>query len=360
MPSASVIGTLKRRIPNLMAQANVPGLSLALIRNAQLAWSHGFGVANVATQEPVTTATIFEAASLSKPVFAYAALLLRANGSLTLDTPLTQYLPPEEREAPLLFDHIVNEPRVHQISLRHVLTHSTGFPNWSPEDEPLRIHFVPGERFSYSGEGFIFLQRVIERITRRPAHELMAATVFNPMGMTISSFIWNGSEQPPVAQGYNKRGRPVRKAIFPTMNAAFTLHCAPADYARFMLTVMRPPAQDSAFLHADAIDEMLTPLMPVNDNAFGGKGWPKPQIALDEHLSWGLGWGIQHHTSSAQAFWHWGNNGCFKALAVGYKHEGLGLVLMANSANAPTIWKDILVEALGGDYPALNWLGDEA
>lgn len=84
---------LEQIIPHLMAEGDIPGLSVALIRDASVAWSRGFGVKNSNTKDPVDANTVFEAASLSKPVFAYAVLKLVDNGKLSLDTPLTKYLP---------------------------------------------------------------------------------------------------------------------------------------------------------------------------------------------------------------------------------------------------------------------------
>ena len=106
-----------------MKDGYVPGLSIAVIRNGKLAWNHGFGVKNAETKEPVTEDIVFEAASLSKPVFAYAVLKLVDSGKLELDTPLVKYL-----NRP----YIENDDRVNLITARRVLTHTTGFPNWRP------------------------------------------------------------------------------------------------------------------------------------------------------------------------------------------------------------------------------------
>jgi CubicO group peptidase (beta-lactamase class C family) len=127
-----------------MARARVPGLAIALVADTRLVWNGTFGWANSATGAPVTQETVFEAASLSKPVFAYAVLQLVDAGVLELDVPLVRYLPGG-------YD-VGEDPRVAQITARHVLSHRTGFPNWRAPGTPLTINFAPGERFSYSGE----------------------------------------------------------------------------------------------------------------------------------------------------------------------------------------------------------------
>src|SRR5262245_12589079 len=138
---------LQADVPALMKEADIPGMSIVVIRNGKVAWHNNFGVKNTKTAQPVDDNTVFEAASLSKPVFAYAVLKLVEQGKIGLDVPLTKYLPTP---------YIDGDPRLEKITARIVLSHRTGFPNWRPGSS-LSIHFTPGERFSYSGEGFIYL-----------------------------------------------------------------------------------------------------------------------------------------------------------------------------------------------------------
>jgi CubicO group peptidase (beta-lactamase class C family) len=138
-----VISRLESEVPGLMKQGGVPGMSIALIRDGKTVWLRGFGVKDKKTGEPVETDTVFEAASLSKPVFTYGVLKLVDQGKLNLDTPLSSYLPKP----------YVPDERAGEITARLVLSHRTGFPNWRGSDGLLPIYFSPGERFSYSGEG---------------------------------------------------------------------------------------------------------------------------------------------------------------------------------------------------------------
>jgi len=140
---------------------------------------------NAATKKPVTNETVFEAASLSKPVFAYGVLKLVDQGKLDLDTPLNKYLGNN-------YD-VVDDPRINLITARHVLSHTSGFPNWRDNDRTknLLIHFTPGDKWSYSGEGMVYLSKVIEKITGLSLEDFMQQTVLQPLGMTSSSYIWH-------------------------------------------------------------------------------------------------------------------------------------------------------------------------
>jgi CubicO group peptidase (beta-lactamase class C family) len=136
-PWKTLIANLEKQIPGLMKEALVPGLSIAIIKDAKLLWRRGFGVKDSASKEPVDNDTVFEAGSTSKPVFAYVVMKLCEKGVMNLDTPLTKYT--SER-------FLDGDPRLDLITARHVLSHTTGFQNWRSKKEPLKIHFQPGEK----------------------------------------------------------------------------------------------------------------------------------------------------------------------------------------------------------------------
>lgn len=348
---------LDEQIPLWMETAVVPGLSIALIRDNQLVWVKGFGVVDGRTGEAVTTNTIFEAASLSKPVYAYAALKLCASGVLELDRPLINYLPEKQQSAAILFDNIVNEPRLRQITTRRVLSHTPGFPNWPPKGENLRIHLAPGQRFSYSGSGFTFLQHVVAQITNRDPLTFITESVLEPLAMTRSAFVWTEREATKwqVAQPHDATGVGGDKGLWPQMLAAASLHCTSTDFARFMLAILAPATANDAALDRDLLQSMLTPQIQLNDDAPWHDDWPRPQIDLEPDLFWGLGWGLERGNGRS-TFWHWGDNDNFKAFAIGFPNEGAGMVLMSNGRNGDKLWRKILQQAFGGSYPALHWL----
>ena len=342
--------TLEQRILEGMAQANVVGLSVALVQDAAntghptAVWQRGFGLKDKATGEPVTPETVFQAASLSKPVFAYAVLKACAKGLLDLDTPLSTYLPKP---------YIPKDPRLHRITARHVLSHTPSFPNWRPNDQPLRIHFPAGERFAYSGEGYVYLQHVVEHVSGQPLDVWMRSRLLDPLGMHRSSYVWIDAYETQAARGHDEEGRPKEPRKMQEPNAAYSLYTTPSEFARFVAVLLQPP-DDPACLTADQVTHMLTPQIPVNDAGLDVER-PTSQVRANERVSWGLGWGLQR-TPGGKAFWHWGDNGDFQAFAMGSPQQTTGMVCMANSKSGRELWAVLFGLAFGKEQPAVAWL----
>lgn len=332
-----VISRLENEVPGLMKQRGVPGMSIALIRNGKTVWLHGFGVKDKKTQAPVQTDTVFEAASLSKPVFTYSVLKLVDQGKLDLDAPLISYLPKP----------YVPDERASKITARLVLSHRTGFPNW-PGDDGLPIYFTPGERFSYSGEGYIYLQRVVEQITGKPLNVYMDEVVFKPLGMVNSSYVWRPSFDSLTATGYDSKGEAGDKAKPKEAGAASSLNTTAKDYALFVDAVLNGKGLSSSVLR-----QMETPEIALDPTCrICVKQEPKE---LSKTLFWGLGWGIQREQKSVM-LWHWGDNGDFKAFVMADPARKSGVVLFANGQDALNIAKPIIDTAMDTDSQAFAWL----
>jgi CubicO group peptidase (beta-lactamase class C family) len=339
-----VVARLERIIPRLMKEGDVPGLSIALLRNGDLVWHRGFGMKNAKTGDPVTEKTVFEAASLSKPVFAYAVLKLVDSGKFDLDKPLKQYLPGN-------YD-VGDDQRLDQITARRVLSHTTGFPNWRSGN--LKIHFTPGERFSYSGEGFVYLAKVIERVTGEQFNDLMKKSVFDPLGMTSSSYVWQDSYDMLKTFRHDSLGQPVsqNKMAQGQSNAAASLHTTARDFGLFVSAILQGTG-----LKKETLRLMLTPQIKVGEG--GSNHTNRPPEKLSPFISWGLGWGLQT-TGDGLSFWHWGDNGDSKAYVVAFDRGKLGVVIFANSATGLSIAREIVDEAVGGEQPAGAWLRYES
>jgi CubicO group peptidase (beta-lactamase class C family) len=202
-------------LQSLLSRHGVPGLALAVVGNGAPVEVATAGVRNAVIGTPVDADTVFEAASLSKPVFAYAVLQLIDSGVLSLDTRLSA-----------------------AITVRHVLTHTSGLPNWRAKTTPLKTYFAPGERFSYSGEGFVWLQQVVETITGEPTDRLTERLVFEPLEMRRSSYIWQPAFDGAHADPHNAGSSPQSKKKPTEANVAYSFQTTAPDYARFLGAVL--------------------------------------------------------------------------------------------------------------------------
>src|SRR5688572_10326987 len=151
---SKAVASLESDLPCLLKQFAVPGLSYALVENGALSRARGFGVKKAGVTDPVTADTVFEAASLSKPPFAYLTLKLAELGRIDLNASIGSFFRRPD---------FVNDSRVDAITPRIVLSHRTGLSNWRPAQEPMKFLFPPGSQFGYSGEAYVRLQRHIEK-----------------------------------------------------------------------------------------------------------------------------------------------------------------------------------------------------
>jgi len=165
----------------LKEAACVPGLCAVLVRGGKVAWTHATGLAKAGTSQTIDQDTLFEAASISKAVFAYIVLQLADRGQLDLDRPLVDYLRPA---------YLPDSTALAPITARHALTHTSGLPNWGEDNKPESFlpQFPPGTHFSYSGEGLFWLQLVAEHITGEGLNLFARRLLFDPAGMKRSTF----------------------------------------------------------------------------------------------------------------------------------------------------------------------------
>ncbi|MBN1224561.1 MAG: serine hydrolase [Candidatus Aminicenantes bacterium] len=320
--------TLETEIPKLMEAADIPGMSVAVIREGAIFWSGVFGVRSRKTNEPVVENTVFEAASLTKTITAAAALKLVERGELELDLPLAEYLP---------YPKLAGDERYKKITARHVLTHTTGLPNWGT-----KLLREPGERYGYSGEGFLYLGHVVEEISGMPLKGFAKNEIFDPLGMTRTSYIWQDRFSGNIAIGHDRHGFAGQLRQQSEENGGASLLTTARDYAAFLCAIL-----NDLVLKPETIDMMLTP--QVKATKMGEEDGP------DEHISWGFGWGIQPGETE-NGFFHWGDNGILRAYTVAYKGRKEGLCMFANSENFFTVADSLVALILKDHQYALDWL----
>lgn len=297
-----------------MERNRVPGLAMALLCDGEPVQMETLGLADPARNRPVTMQTHFEAASLTKPAFAYLVFRLVDAGVLALDVPLREYwlegLPTED-------------PRFASATAAHVLSHATGLPNWGPL--PLPLSFAPGTGFQYSGSGYTFLQQVVERRTGRRLDDLMQAEMLDPFGMEDAALIWTRPLNRTLAATWDDAGvqEPQRKSARHTVglepNAAFSLYVTIADYPKFLAQLLAEPA------FAARVRAVRNP---------AGHG-----------VTWGLGWGLYE-----ELLWHWGDNGGFKSFVCFDPDTRDALLIHTNGANGLSTCFDVAAHCTGFDF----------
>lgn len=251
IPSGAAIDA---EVGKVMAKTRGKGLAIAVIDHGKVGYVHAYGSRN-AKGYPLTTDTVMYGASITKAVFAYTVMQLVDQGKLKLDTPLkddldkrlTDYAPDPvfpDKYGP--YKDLAGDSRWEKITPRMCLTHSTGFDNfWFMEpDRKLRIHFDPGTHFSYSGEGFILLQFVIEHGRKAQGLGLdvgdLTKANFGRLGMTRTSLLWQkDNPDPNVADGWNDQGQPLPHEKRSKVRAAGSMNTTISDLSKFAAALVR-------------------------------------------------------------------------------------------------------------------------
>lgn len=305
-------------LDSLMIEHGVPGAAFAVFDDSGLLYEHVGGVKSQESPDLIDPETVFEAASISKPVFAFVVFSLARDGLLDLDSPLHMLVP----EVP----ELAYDPRSELLTPRILLTHRGGLPNWRSrmdftaqdysemfaEGDTLRFVVDPGTEYRYSGEGYVLLQRIVEEWTGEGVNELARDRVFGPLNMTRSSFRLDAEMRRDFSLGHDREGNPDKWEIHLPL-ASSTLHTTASDLAKF-------GAKLASEIHEGG------PLA----------GLATPAVIVDSvgevERSWGLGLGIITD-GTRRYFYHEGNNVIFIADFMYGIEENLGYVLLTNSAN---------------------------
>jgi CubicO group peptidase (beta-lactamase class C family) len=257
IPSAAAIDA---QVSQIMSRTHSKGMALAVIDRGKVGYVKAYGIRNQ-NGDPLTTDTVMYGASLTKTLFAYTVMQLVDQGKLKLDTPLKddldQPLPTYAPDAVFPdkygpYKDLADDPRWEKITPRMCLTHSTGFSNfWFIEpDQKLHIHFEPGTRFSYSGEGFILLQFIVEH--GRKAQGLgidvgdLTKANFDRLGMTRTALVFHNGQDTNVADGWNDQGVPQPHDKRSKVRAAGSMNTTISDLSKFTAALVRGDALSAA------------------------------------------------------------------------------------------------------------------
>jgi CubicO group peptidase (beta-lactamase class C family) len=340
-------------VMRLMKAAEVTGMGLAVFNDDKVAYLKAFGVRDKEKNLPLTVDSIMSAASFTKVAFAYMVMQLADKGTLDLDKPVYQYLPKPLPEYASYMD-LANDPRYKRITARMLLSHTSGFPNWRAfeDDHKLKIHFEPGSRYAYSGEGIDLLQLVVETITKKSLEELMQEHVFQPLGMARSSMVWQERFESDYANGYDEYGRSLGPQKRLKADAAGSMLTTIRDFARFIEAVIIGKG-----LSKQIRDEMFSPQIQI----LSKQEFPTLENETTEEnkpirLSYGLGWGL-YWTPYGKAFFKEGHDDSWRNYTVCFDKVGTGIILMTNSGNGEGIYKELLEKLIKNSFTPIVWEG---
>jgi len=350
---------LGNKINQLMSEASVTGMAIGLFDGGRPVYQKCFGYKNSDKKAPLQLNTNFYGASLSKAVFAVLVMKLVEEKLISLDTPLQDYLPKqvyqygEGTSWNQDYTSLKDEPRYKRITARHCLSHSAGFANWrwDEADQKLHIHFEPGSQYSYSGEGFCYLQFVIEKLTGRLLNELMQEKIFEPLGMKHSSYTWQPAFEENYCYGHDKANKPYPKDKDNAPRAASTLETTPEDYMLFTAAVLQKKIVKPA-----SFDTLFKQQMTLRSKfQMGPESWKDTTADNDAiRLGYALGWG-RLETPFGFGVFKEGHGDGFQHYSILFPEKDMGIVIMTNSDNGESIFKELLDFAIKDMYTPWRW-----
>lgn len=289
---------ISRFISREVDTLQITGLSVAIIEKGRIVYYKTLGEKNMETHEKVDKRTLFEAASMTKPVFAYAVHKLAAEGRFDIDTPLFRYSPYEDLEY---------DDRYKLITGRMVLGHTTGLPNWRPKGEKLAFNAEPGSQYIYSGEGYEFLGYAVSRHTGEDLNDIIREEVLAPLGMKHSFMTDNDYVTENMSTGHTDNMVSGRK-ILDRAYVAYGLRTEARDYARFIIELMK-----ESRVPGSTFSRMASPHTNIDDSVISCLGIRSQQ------------------TPGGVKYFHSGNNGNrFQSHFAIYKDMDMGFVFFMN------------------------------
>ncbi|HEY6189569.1 MAG TPA: serine hydrolase domain-containing protein [Pyrinomonadaceae bacterium] len=299
-------------IQKLLNENKIPTLGIGVIRGGKLTEVKVFGELSKGMTAPFDT--IFNVASLTKPVTAMVALKLASAGKLNLDEPLDKYwIDPDVKD----------DPRHKKLTARLVLSHRTGFANWRwlNKSKKLEFAFEPGTKYQYSGEGFEYLRKALEKKFNEPLETLADELIFRPLGMRDTRFTWDAKmDATRFAPGYDKQGNAYEISRRTKANAADDLLTTVEDYGKFLVSVM----------NSDGLSK------PIFDEMVGH------QIKTKENKYFGLGWEIYDLGDNEYALSHGGSDEGANTLVFLLPKSRQGLIIFTNSDNGTSVYLKLI------------------
>jgi len=338
-------------VTRLMHAGKVTGIGIGILNDGKISYLKAYGFRDKEKNLPLTTDSVMTAASLSKSTFACLVMQLVEEKVIDLDKPVYEYL-----SKPILeyanYKDLAGDPRYKKITSRMLLSHTSGFPNWRrfTEDGKLSIHFEPGTRFAYSGEGIALLQMVVETITKKSLTDLVRERIFQPFGMTRTSMIWEPRFESDFANAYDEQEHSLGPQRRTRPDAAGGMQTTVADFARLLEAVMQGRG-----MSRETHDLMLSPQVQIDSkHQFPTFATETTDENKAIRLSYGLGWGL-YFTPYGKAFFKEGHDDGLRHYAVGFDGPKTGMVIMTNSSNGEGIYRELLETLLHNTFTPIEW-----
>ncbi|MBV8515963.1 MAG: beta-lactamase family protein [Acidobacteria bacterium] len=342
-----------------LAAQHVTGAELAVLNEGQLVWSEAFGMRGLDPALPMQRTTTTWAASITKSVFATYVLQLVERGEFDLDVPvarqlekpLDQYEPYHESASLLVAD-----PQWPRVTPRMLLAHTSGLLNFAflEPDQKMRLHFAPGSRYSYSGEGINLLQFVIEQKKGQPLATLMQDALFTPLGMTRTGMVFRKEFEDDISDRFDADGKFHAKTRRNPARGAGSMTTTADDLARFLSalfggTILKPATRAKMF-------EPVIPIRTLHQFALA-ENEPEGAEAKNVGLAYGLGWGLLTKTTFGTAFFKEGHGDGAQNYVVCFDRHQTCMILLTNSDNGELAFRALLERILGDTVTPWEWEG---
>ena len=342
-----------------LREAHVTGAQIAVLNGGKLVWSAAFGLRRRDPQLPMTPETTTWAASITKSVFATYVMQLVQRGEIPLDTPVAKLLAqplhtyePYKETASLL----AAEPNWPKVTPRMLLTHTSSLLNFAflEPDKKMHLHFAPGERYSYSGEGLNLLQFVIEQKKGQPLDQLMQLAIFTPLGMKRTALIYRTEFEENVADRYSAtegfisqtRRFPARGAGSMTTNAEDLGRFVSALFAGRIIKRATRKQMLKPFIRLRALHQFA---LTANE--------PEGREAAAVGLAYGAGWGLLTKTRYGSAFFKEGHGDGAQNYMICFERSKTCMVILTNSDNGELVFRPLMEKILGNTVTPWEWEG---
>ena len=344
---------IDREVSALMASAQVVGLQLALIHDGQVSYTNVYGLRDAARKLPMTKVTVTYGASLTKAAFAYVVTQLVDEKRIDLDKPIAAYLPkplPEYRR----YADLGRDARWRKLTMRMLLSHSTGFANWRffEPDKKLKFHRDPGSRYGYSGEGIALAQFVLETGLDIDVGDEMQKRVFDRFGMKRTSMTWRADFAANFAENYQLDGQPYPHRRWDEAGAAGSLDTSAVDFAAFVAAVVRGDG-----LSVNSKAELIRRQIEIDsERQFPTLTEARTARWKPIQLGYGLGWGV-FETPFGHAFFKEGHDEGTANYVLCVQPKRACIVMLANDVRAEKIFVPLVRRLFGEVNLPADWEG---